>query len=51
MIILISTFIILSLITYSQTSDVVELPVSPERSRDYDAIHYEVTFSVDLDKK
>ncbi len=50
-IILISTFIFSTLITYSQVSDVVRLPVSPERSRDYDAIHYQIALSVDLDKK
>ncbi|MCG6186321.1 M1 family aminopeptidase [Maribellus maritimus] len=50
-IILIGIFLIFSLMGHSQVADVAGLSVSPERSRDYDAIHYKISLSVDFDKK
>jgi len=42
---------IISQLILAQKNDINGIPVSPERSRDYDAINYRVELSFDLNKK
>jgi len=47
----VSTLLMFLQFTVAQKVDVYKRPVQPERSRDFDAIHYKVTLNVDMDNK